>query len=131
MYFSPACQGDLGRSAEPNRTRRPFATIVFLPIREYRATLLFHLCIYLAKSRIFGYLASLLFRSAEDSARLVPTLRRNAAGMRNIHLKSIVRFGVFELDLRIGELRKQGLKIRLQEQPFSSPRGSLRSVPGK
>jgi len=38
--------------------------------------------------------------------------------MRNIHLKSIVRFGVFELDLRIGELRKQGLRIRLQEQPF-------------
>jgi len=31
---------------------------------------------------------------------------------------SQVRFGVFELDLRTGELRKQGVKIRLQEQPF-------------
>ena len=28
------------------------------------------------------------------------------------------RFGVFELDLRAGELRRQGMKVRLQEQPF-------------
>jgi len=31
---------------------------------------------------------------------------------------SLVRFGVFELDLCAGELRKRGVKIRLQEQPF-------------
>ena len=30
----------------------------------------------------------------------------------------IVRFGAFELDLRAGELHKNGLKIKLQEQPF-------------
>jgi DNA-binding winged helix-turn-helix (wHTH) protein/Tol biopolymer transport system component len=30
----------------------------------------------------------------------------------------LIRFGVFEADLHVGELRKQGLKIRLQEQPF-------------
>ena len=29
-----------------------------------------------------------------------------------------MRFGVFHLDLKGGELRKNGLKIRLQEQPF-------------
>src|ERR1700724_3762881 len=29
-----------------------------------------------------------------------------------------LRFGVFELDLRAGELRKQGLRVGLQEQPF-------------
>src|SRR5712692_8933207 len=29
-----------------------------------------------------------------------------------------LRFGVFEVDLRTGELRKRGLKVRLQEQPF-------------
>jgi TolB-like protein len=29
-----------------------------------------------------------------------------------------VRFGSFELDLRAGELRKQGVKIKLQEQPL-------------
>jgi cholera toxin transcriptional activator len=30
----------------------------------------------------------------------------------------VVRFGVFELDLAAGELRKSGVRIRLQEQPF-------------
>jgi DNA-binding winged helix-turn-helix (wHTH) protein len=32
--------------------------------------------------------------------------------------RRLVRFGVFEVDLRAGELRKNGLKIKLQEQPF-------------
>jgi TolB-like protein/DNA-binding winged helix-turn-helix (wHTH) protein/Flp pilus assembly protein TadD len=30
----------------------------------------------------------------------------------------VVRFGKFEADLRSGELRKQGLKVKLQEQPY-------------
>jgi TolB-like protein/DNA-binding winged helix-turn-helix (wHTH) protein/tetratricopeptide (TPR) repeat protein len=30
----------------------------------------------------------------------------------------LIRFGVFELDPKSGELRKQGVKVRLQEQPF-------------
>jgi TolB-like protein/DNA-binding winged helix-turn-helix (wHTH) protein len=29
-----------------------------------------------------------------------------------------VRFGLFEVDLRAGELRKNGIKLKLQEQPF-------------
>lgn len=29
-----------------------------------------------------------------------------------------VRFGAFEVDLRTGEVRKHGLKIKLQDQPF-------------
>ena len=29
-----------------------------------------------------------------------------------------IRFAEFELDVRAGELRKHGVKIRLQEQPF-------------
>jgi Tol biopolymer transport system component/DNA-binding winged helix-turn-helix (wHTH) protein len=29
-----------------------------------------------------------------------------------------IQFGVFELDLRLGELRKQGVRIKVQEQPF-------------
>jgi DNA-binding winged helix-turn-helix (wHTH) protein len=29
-----------------------------------------------------------------------------------------LRFGLFELDLKTGELRKSGAKVRLQEQPF-------------
>jgi len=32
--------------------------------------------------------------------------------------RKVARFGVFELDLSAGELRKSGLKLRLQEQPF-------------
>ena len=31
---------------------------------------------------------------------------------------STIRFGIFEVDLTSGELRKQGVRIRLQEQPF-------------
>ena len=30
----------------------------------------------------------------------------------------VVRFGVFELDRRSGELRKDGVRVRLQEQPL-------------
>jgi TolB-like protein/DNA-binding winged helix-turn-helix (wHTH) protein/Flp pilus assembly protein TadD len=36
----------------------------------------------------------------------------------DLHLRARLRFGVFELDLRAGELRKHGLRVRLQEQPF-------------
>jgi len=31
---------------------------------------------------------------------------------------TIVRFGTFEFDVRAGELRKHGVKIKLQEQPL-------------
>ena len=31
---------------------------------------------------------------------------------------SIVRFGTFEVDLRAGDLRRNGIRVRLQEQPF-------------
>ena len=30
----------------------------------------------------------------------------------------VIRFGIFEVDLRAGQLRRNGLKVRLQEQPF-------------
>src|SRR5467141_4886702 len=39
--------------------------------------------------------------------------------MREEHqARGRLSFGVFELDLRAGELRKHGLRVRLQEQPF-------------
>jgi cholera toxin transcriptional activator len=41
----------------------------------------------------------------------MPDLRAN-------HPDRIVRFGVFELDVAAGELRKNGTKLRLQEQPL-------------
>jgi TolB-like protein/DNA-binding winged helix-turn-helix (wHTH) protein/Flp pilus assembly protein TadD len=34
------------------------------------------------------------------------------------HSHSRLRFGVFEMDLRTGELRKHGMQVRLQKQPF-------------
>ena len=30
----------------------------------------------------------------------------------------VIRFGIFEVDVRAGQLRRNGLKVRLQEQPF-------------
>lgn len=30
----------------------------------------------------------------------------------------VIRFGIFEVDLRAGQLRRNGVKVRLQEQPF-------------
>ena len=30
----------------------------------------------------------------------------------------MIQFGIFEADLRAGELRRKGSKVRLQEQPF-------------
>ena len=37
---------------------------------------------------------------------------------KNPSFSQPVRFGLFEVDLRAGELRKQGVKIKLQEQPL-------------
>jgi DNA-binding winged helix-turn-helix (wHTH) protein/WD40 repeat protein len=34
------------------------------------------------------------------------------------NLASVYRFGVFELDVRSGELRRSGIKLRLQDQPY-------------
>jgi len=34
--------------------------------------------------------------------------------------RSTFRFGTFEVDLNSGELRKQGVRIKLQEQPFQT-----------
>ena len=36
----------------------------------------------------------------------------------NGNLGSVVRFGVYEVDPHAGELRRNGVKIKLQEQPF-------------
>ena len=35
-----------------------------------------------------------------------------------LHSPRLVRFGVFEVDLQAGELRKAGLKLKLTGQPF-------------
>lgn len=33
-------------------------------------------------------------------------------------MQTTIRFGVFEVDLRAGQLRKQGVRVKLQEQPL-------------
>src|SRR4029077_791117 len=48
----------------------------------------------------------------------------------DLQFRARLRFGVFELDLRAGELRKHGLRIRLQEQPFQLL-GMLLEHPGE
>ena len=42
-----------------------------------------------------------------------------------------VQFGAFKLDIRAGELRKHGLKIRLQEQPFQILLMHAATAPGE
>jgi DNA-binding winged helix-turn-helix (wHTH) protein len=53
----------------------------------------------------------------EGSARPRGDTLRALTGMPGFTAK-IVRFGVFEADLASGELRKNGARVRLQEQPF-------------
>ena len=38
----------------------------------------------------------------------------------DLHLRVRLRFGVFELDLRTGELRKHGLRVRLQADCYET-----------
>jgi DNA-binding winged helix-turn-helix (wHTH) protein len=38
--------------------------------------------------------------------------------VRAPNINSIVRFGVFEVDLRAGEVLRLGSKVKLQDQPF-------------
>jgi DNA-binding winged helix-turn-helix (wHTH) protein/Tol biopolymer transport system component len=38
--------------------------------------------------------------------------------MPGVAANGVIRFGIFEVDLRAGQLRRNGLKVRLQEQPF-------------
>jgi len=49
----------------------------------------------------------------------VKVLNSGTVGSSNASIgEGTCRFGVFELDLRAGELRRQGMKVKLQEQPF-------------
>jgi Tol biopolymer transport system component/DNA-binding winged helix-turn-helix (wHTH) protein len=48
---------------------------------------------------------------------LPPDFSGNSNGNGN-RISDTRRFGVFEVDLRAGELRRNGMKVKLQEQPF-------------
>src|SRR5438552_5318427 len=60
---------------------------------------------------------------AETSSDLRTLLLVSSAGRRAIRVpenvaNGVIRFGIFEADLRAGELRRNGSKIKLQDQPF-------------
>ena len=60
---------------------------------------------------------------SRTSGTLAPTfpdakLRAAVSTPQSSSAGKIVRFGVFAVDLAAGELRKNGVRIRLQEQPF-------------
>ena len=77
--------------------------------------------VFPAKPLVHRHLGGVLFpggltclRLGEWAVRWCPAgsdMTPQAAGQ-------VVRFGIFEVDLATGELRRKGLKIRLQEQPF-------------
>jgi DNA-binding winged helix-turn-helix (wHTH) protein len=62
-----------------------------------------------------------------DAASNISRRERTAVGCSR---QSILRFGPFELDLRRGELSKEGGRVRLQEQPLQILRMLLES-PGE
>src|SRR6266508_3281665 len=60
--------------------------------------------------------ASAASATAQRSGRV--SLNQEPAMQDAANAPPVVRFGVFEVDLRAGELRRKGVKIRLQEQPL-------------
>ena len=52
---------------------------------------------------------------SDSNARL---LRRGGTSVSGNNSSRIVRFGIFEIDLKAGELRRRGLRVKLQQQPL-------------
>src|SRR5215470_15296783 len=67
---------------------------------------------YSDRSPALGSKANTVLSSQRRRARTRSPMRNGPGELKTI------RFGTFELDVDAGELRKQGLKIRLQEQPL-------------
>lgn len=85
----------------------------------------------LAKSRARGRFAGLVLGFCFHLANSkLPSFSRSMLHWRSIRMPStpmsaphasagrIARFGIYEANLSVGELRKNGARIRLQEQPF-------------
>jgi len=60
----------------------------------------------------------LRFQLVTGSAKLLPYRPDDAYMALETRAREVFRFGIFEVDVRAGELRKQGVRIKLQEQPF-------------
>jgi DNA-binding response OmpR family regulator len=59
-----------------------------------------------------GPVLAFAYRSQRVSARGLPVIDHSASAPR------LARFGIFELDLRSGELRKAGARLNLPDQPL-------------
>ena len=59
-------------------------------------------------------------RGLESHLRIyvIDSARKSSGMVKPECSKVLMRFGAFEVDLASGELRKQGTRLRLQEQPF-------------
>ena len=57
-------------------------------------------------------------RSAKGGGSVLNSALANGAQVQTPVTDSIVRFGVYQADLQNGELRKNGVRLRLQGQPF-------------
>src|SRR5438445_3066273 len=72
-------------------------------------------------TRFGANMQPLLGRPKRTRSAFLPPGRSNRAGARAMNSSSPVlpiRFGVFEISVRTGELRKQGLKVKLGPQAF-------------
>jgi len=63
-------------------------------------------------------LESRRFQGSRCRLRYINQCRETRQPVENATPFRAVRFGVFDLDLKAGELHKNGLKVRLQDQPF-------------
>src|SRR5579864_1961088 len=55
---------------------------------------------------------------ASRAAKVLPTDLVGSSNGNGKRASDTRRFGVFEVDLHAGELRRNGVKVKLQEQPF-------------
>src|SRR6516162_10072217 len=55
---------------------------------------------------------------SKNSGSLLNSALANGAHVQTQVTDSLVRFGVYQADLQNGELRKNGVRLRLQGQPF-------------
>jgi TolB-like protein/DNA-binding winged helix-turn-helix (wHTH) protein/Tfp pilus assembly protein PilF len=88
--------------------------------RQYRQALKSLSCIYPIKPLIRLVLLHFLFRVTLLYNLQIPAILDLAAFFmsESPHPRPTVRFGDYELDLRRQELRKHGIRLKLQEQPY-------------
>src|SRR5262245_17933367 len=70
------------------------------------------------RSRALGSMLRVCARCGNRSGSVIGAEGKGVGAVGEASDPAVVRFGLFEADLRAGELRLRGAKLRLQEQPF-------------